>query len=104
MTRTMCLEEIPVYDMGASNDLQQRLIEQMDEVSNLQREIIIKTNEISGLKNELSKQENEIKQLHEENDYIIFCLNETRKSFSYKLGYLLTFLPRKIRGLIKNEL
>ncbi len=31
-------------------------------------------------------------------DYYRYCLEETRKSFSYKIGRAITWLPRKLRG------
>lgn len=39
----------------------------------------------------------EIDGIKQERDYIQYCLNETRKSFSYRLGYMLTTIPRKLR-------
>lgn len=33
-----------------------------------------------------------------ERDHAQYCLEETRKSFSYKLGYMLTAIPRKLRS------
>lgn len=53
--------------------------------------------------------ENRIRQLEEklqavekQRDYAQYCLDETRKSKTYKLASLMTYLPRKIRG-VKNE-
>ena len=39
----------------------------------------------------------EIGSIRKERDYIQYCLDETRKSFSYRLGYLITTIPRKPR-------
>ena len=39
----------------------------------------------------------EIGSIRKERDYIQYCLDETRKSFSYRLGYLITTIPRKMR-------
>lgn len=39
----------------------------------------------------------EISSIRKERDYIQYCLDETRKSFSYRLGYLITTIPRKFR-------
>lgn len=39
----------------------------------------------------------EIGSIRKERDYIQYCLDETRKSFSYRLGYLITIIPRKLR-------
>ncbi len=39
----------------------------------------------------------EIGSIRKERDYIQYCLDETRKSFSYRLGYLITTIPRKLR-------
>ena len=37
-----------------------------------------------------------------ERDYLQHDLEETRKSFSFKLGYMLTAIPRKLRIWIKK--
>ncbi|MCM1144084.1 MAG: glycosyltransferase [Blautia sp.] len=49
--------------------------------------------------------ENTIRQIEEklnivekQRDYLQYCLDETRKSKTYKIGRFLTYLPRKIRG------
>ena len=36
--------------------------------------------------------------LREERDYYKYCLAETRNSISFKIGRIITWLPRKIRG------
>lgn len=50
------------------------------------------------LKKKIAEQNKIIKQL--ENDR--HCLEETRKSFSYRLGLFLTAIPRKMRQLLKE--
>ena len=40
----------------------------------------------------------ENKQIKVERDNYEYCLEETRKSFSYRLGFALTSIPRKIRN------
>ena len=37
-----------------------------------------------------------------ERDYLQHDLEETRKSFSFRLGHTLTAIPRKLRGYIKK--
>jgi len=36
-------------------------------------------------------------------EYYLFCLTETRKSFSYRIGLIITAFPRWIRSLFKNR-
>lgn len=50
-----------------------------------------------GLEIKLAENMEIQKQILEERDRIQYCLDETRKSFSYRLGYNLTTIPRKIR-------
>lgn len=45
-----------------------------------------------------SKLLEQMHQITEERDQAQYCLSETRKSFSYRLGYALTSIPRKLRG------
>ena len=40
----------------------------------------------------------ENQQIKAERDNYEYCLEETRKSFSYRLGFALTSIPRKIRN------
>lgn len=39
-----------------------------------------------------------LEEIARERDHAQYCLEETRKSFSYKLGYMLTAIPRKLRN------
>lgn len=55
-----------------------------------------------GLEQRLTESMNLQSQIGEERDRIQYCLDETRKSFSYRLGYCLTTLPRKMRALMKK--
>lgn len=52
---------------------------------------------IQNLETERIELHAEIDGIKRERDYIQYCLNETRKSFSYRLGYMLTTIPRKMR-------
>lgn len=53
---------------------------------------------IRELKQDIAKLEEENKQLKEERDLFQYSLEETRKSFSYRIGLIITSIPRKIRG------
>ena len=55
-----------------------------------------------GLEIKLAENMEIQKQIMEEKDRIQYCLDETRKSFSYRLGYKLTAIPRKIRTLMRK--
>ena len=54
---------------------------------------------IQNLETERMELRTEIDNIKNERDYVQYCLDETRKSFSYKLGYMLTTIPRKLRKL-----
>ncbi len=65
---------------------------------------------IRDLKKKILKLEAENRQLYNEldnamreRDYAYYCLDETRKSFSYKLGHFLTAIPRKLRKLPREQ-
>lgn len=58
---------------------------------------------IRELKQDISNLETENKQIRAERDNLKYCLDETRKSFSYRLGLTLTSIPRKIRKSKKSE-
>lgn len=47
---------------------------------------------------ELNKQISELRIQNKNLQYADYCLSETRKSKSYRIGLLLTALPRKLRG------
>lgn len=53
---------------------------------------------IRELKRDIEELRREVAQLTNERDLAQYCLEETRKSFSYRLGLALTSLPRKIRN------
>ena len=53
---------------------------------------------IRELKRDIDKLKQENEQLKTERDNYKYCLDETRKSFSYRLGLALTSIPRKIRN------
>ena len=53
---------------------------------------------IRELKRDIDKLKQENGQLKTERDNYKYCLDETRKSFSYRLGLALTSIPRKIRN------
>lgn len=65
---------------------------------------------IRDLKKKIRNLEAENSQMHslldgmtEERNYIQYCLDETRKSFSYRLGYAITAIPRKFRKQAKRK-
>lgn len=58
---------------------------------------------IRELKQDISKLETENKKIRAERDNLKYCMDETRKSFSYRLGLVLTSIPRKIRKAKKLE-
>lgn len=41
-----------------------------------------------------------IKGLEQQRDFLQYTIDETRKSFSYRLGLIITFLPRKVRDIM----
>lgn len=53
---------------------------------------------IRELKQDIDKLKKENVQIKAERDNYRYCLEETRKSFSYRLGLALTSIPRKIRS------
>lgn len=53
---------------------------------------------IRELKQDINKLKQENEQIKAERDNYRYCLEETRKSFSYRLGLALTSIPRKIRS------
>ena len=53
---------------------------------------------IRELKQDIDNLKIENEQLRAERDNLKYCLDETRKSFSYRLGLALTSIPRKIKG------
>lgn len=69
----------------------------MDSLSG--KDFIIKDlkKKIQDLEAENNYMNDRLKEITEERDEIRYCLDETRKSFSYRLGYKLTTIPRKIR-------
>ncbi len=52
---------------------------------------------IEELREQVNRKTVECERLTRERDEYLYHLEETRKSFSYKLGMALTALPRKIR-------
>lgn len=49
-------------------------------------------------KNEIEQLKNSLRNTEEQRNYLQYCLDETRKSKTYKLGRFMTYLPRKLRG------
>ena len=47
--------------------------------------------------NRIRQREEELDVVKKQRDYLQFCLDEIRKSKTYKIGRLITYLPRKIR-------
>lgn len=60
------------------------------------RDLKKKIQELQKTNSDLLKQ---MDQITEERNQAQYCLAETRKSFSYKLGYILTAIPRRLRGV-----
>lgn len=52
---------------------------------------------IRDLKQDIERLKNENSVLKAERDNARYCLEETRKSFSYRLGLAITSIPRKFR-------
>lgn len=75
-------------------------MENMDGRDLLIREIKMELNE-ANQKNDILQ--SELDEMKKGQQYIQYCLDETRNSFSYKLGFALTTVPRAIRKLIKNS-
>jgi len=57
---------------------------------------------IRDLEAENSSLQEQIDVMAEKRDAVQYCLDETRKSFSYRMGYALTAIPRKVRTLLKK--
>lgn len=77
------------------------LIEDISIVSTEAHKNILK--QLKNLQDEIEAVKKERENMKRELDYANYCLDETRKSFSYRLGYKLTALPRKLRGLRSHE-
>ena len=69
-------------------------IEQMKQLKRKSDELRAKSEELQRMKEQIASLNDRISNL----EYAEYCLEETRKSKSYKLGLLLTMIPRKIRG------
>ncbi|MCI9188074.1 MAG: hypothetical protein HFH84_00305 [Lachnospiraceae bacterium] len=54
---------------------------------------------ICTMEAENRKLQMQLEEVKGERDYVRYCLDETRKSFSYRLGYTLTAVPRKLKGM-----
>lgn len=48
--------------------------------------------------NKIAQLERRLQAMEEQRNYLQYCLDETRKSKTYKLGRFMTYLPRKLRG------
>ena len=46
---------------------------------------------------ELIKRDEELENIKKERDYLQYCLNETRKSKTYKLGQAITAIPKILK-------
>ena len=60
--------------------------------------LVIKNND-----SEIIKRDEEIAELKKQRDYLQYCLDETRKSQSYKIGLKLTSFPRAVRKKMINK-
>lgn len=54
---------------------------------------------IKSMNKEIKLLYNDIENLKKEKEYLQYCLDETRKSKTYKVGRILTYVPRKLRKL-----
>lgn len=52
----------------------------------------------AGAEGAIRQKDAELNALRNQRDYLQYCLDETRRSVTYKIGRALTWLPRKIRG------
>ena len=75
------------------NELQKALVNQY-EISSNHTERFITLLEECKYKND---------NLNKKNQDLNFVINETRKSFTYKIGRFITFIPRKLRSLFNGE-
>lgn len=66
----------------------------MDGKDLLIKDLKHKIRELEKANTELLQQ---VSQIAEERDQAWYGLSETRKSFSYRLGYVLTAIPRRLR-------
>ena len=55
------------------------------------------TSELQDLKRQIAMLEHQNVFLKKENEYLAFCLEETRKSFTYRLGRAITYIPRTLK-------
>ena len=72
--------------------------EVMEKIENLEKQNADLTAEKNTLKqqNEQLKKQNEL--LDRQKGQFLYELLETRKSFTYKVGRFITFIPRHLRG------
>lgn len=87
-------EEILKYESGEEEDVK----EVMEKIEKLEKQNADLTAEKNALKqkNELLQKQNEM--LDQQKEQFLYELLETRKSFTYKVGRFITFVPRHLRG------
>lgn len=73
------------------------------EIDKLNRGLNVLRNTIKTAEIEKNKTLELLKKERKEKEELAYCLSETRKSFSYKLGLFMTFIPRKIRCLFNKN-
>ena len=86
-------DEILKYESGEED-----VKEVMEKIERLEKQNADLVAEKNALKqqNELLQKQNEI--LDQEKGQFLYELLETRKSFTYKVGRFITFIPRHLRG------
>lgn len=55
--------------------------------------------ENKDLKAEIIRLNDKIKSIEKERDRAKYEISETRKSISFRVGHVLTYIPRKLRGM-----
>lgn len=59
--------------------------------------------EIETLKRENARLKYQNDRLNQEKEYLKYCLDETRNSFTYRFGSIFTYLPRKLKEVMNHQ-
>lgn len=84
-------------------DLKKKIRILETENSGIQKKLDKVTEERDETRKRLGETEQAYSDVIKERNYLQHDLEETRKSFSFRLGYKLTTIPRKLRERIKNQ-
>ena len=87
-------DEILKYESGEEEDVKE-VMEKLEKLEKQNADLIAEKNALKQ-QNELLQKQNEI--LDQEKGQFLYELLETRKSFTYKVGRFITFIPRHLRG------